>query len=339
MRLVGLLAYASTIILGASVLAALPLWAEELRQENSATKETVVQAKDVSIDGPAGMIKGTYMASGVADAPLVVILPGSGPTDRDGNNPLGILAAPYRLLAEELAQQGVDTIRFDKRGIADSAAAIADPNAVRIADYGNDALAFARQDIAESGRSCVWLAGHSEGGVIGLSVIDDDIICGLVLIAAPGRAVGDILRSQLAANPANAPILEQANAAIDKLEAGEEVDDSALHPSLQPLFNLSIQPFLRDFMRYDPVAMIAQSEKPILLVYGDKDIQTPISEGVLLKNANQAAILQVFAKMNHVLKTVKGDTRQANLQTYADPNLPLAHGVDKVIANFVKARR
>ena len=57
----------------------------------------------------------------------MLILPGSGPTDRDGNNPMGITAAPYRMLAEALATKGVSSVRIDKRGLFGSKAAIPDP--------------------------------------------------------------------------------------------------------------------------------------------------------------------------------------------------------------------
>ena len=65
----------------------------------------------------------------------MLIVPGSGPTDRDGNNPMGVAAAPYRMLAEALAARGIGSVRIDKRGMFASAGAAADPNAVTIGDY------------------------------------------------------------------------------------------------------------------------------------------------------------------------------------------------------------
>ncbi|WP_438730115.1 alpha/beta hydrolase [Parasphingorhabdus sp. DH2-15] len=269
-------------------------------------------------------------------APLIILLPGSGPTDKDGNNPLGVRAATYRLLAEDLAMLGFDTVRYDKRGVAASASAIKDANMVTIADYGADALTFADAVLASSQRECVWLAGHSEGGIIALSIVNNQKVCGLILLATPGRPIGDILRTQLAANPANAPILAQANAAIDQLQAGQAVDEDMLHPGLLPLFSNTVQPFLRDLMQYDPSAMIASAEKPIQLIYGGKDIQTPVAEGELLRNSNMSAILKIFPDMNHVLKSVSGDSRAANLQVYSNPDLPLTSGVSEAIADFIK---
>ncbi len=70
------------------------------------------------------------LTAGAAPAPLALIIPGSGPTDSDGNNPLGVRASTYKLLAQDLAARGVATVRIDKRGMFASAAAVADPNAV-----------------------------------------------------------------------------------------------------------------------------------------------------------------------------------------------------------------
>ena len=73
---------------------------------------------------------------------FVLIIPGSGPTDRDGNSPMGVRGSTYRLLAEGLASRGVATLRIDKRGMYGSAGAAKDANAVTIADYGDDVQAW-----------------------------------------------------------------------------------------------------------------------------------------------------------------------------------------------------
>ena len=98
-------------------------------------------AVPMTVPGPQGDLAGTLVDAGKG-APVVLIIPGSGPTDRDGNNPMGVAAAPYRLLAEGLAAKGVSTFRADKRGMFGSKSAIRDPNAVTIADYAGDVRAW-----------------------------------------------------------------------------------------------------------------------------------------------------------------------------------------------------
>src|SRR4051794_30545241 len=97
--------------------------------------------RELTAPGPQGDLAGTLIEAGQG-APVILIIPGAGPTDRDGNNPMGITAAPYRLLAEGLAKQGVSSVRIDKRGMFGSKAAIPDANKVTIADYAADAHAW-----------------------------------------------------------------------------------------------------------------------------------------------------------------------------------------------------
>src|SRR5271154_127665 len=98
----------------------------------------------IEAPGPAGPLKGTLLTPDGARGPVILIIPGSGPTDRDGNSPAGVLAASYRLLAQGLAAHGVTSVRIDKRGMFGSSAATADANAVTIPDYVADVQAWTR---------------------------------------------------------------------------------------------------------------------------------------------------------------------------------------------------
>ncbi|HLK23175.1 MAG TPA: alpha/beta fold hydrolase, partial [Caulobacteraceae bacterium] len=153
-----------------------------------------------------------------------MIVPGSGPTDRDGDSPLGLKAAPYRLLAEALAAEGIASARIDKRGTFASMPAVRDGNDVTIADYASDVHSWIRSLRAKTGVRCVWVLGHSEGALVAeVAAEDADGICGIILVAGMGRKLADVLRAQLQANPANAPLMAQALPAIAKLEAGQRV--------------------------------------------------------------------------------------------------------------------
>jgi pimeloyl-ACP methyl ester carboxylesterase len=269
-----------------------------------------------------------------------LIIPGSGPTDRDGNNPLGVKAAPYRLLAEALAAKGVSTVRADKRGMFGSKAAIVDANAVSIADYASDAHQWVDALRKRTGAKCVWLLGHSEGAIVALAAGQQPQgLCGLILVAGPGRKLGAILREQLRANPANAPLLPQAMAALDSLEAGKTVDTTAMPAPLMPLFNAKVQPFLIDLLSQDPAKLAAATRLPMLIVRGGKDIQVAAADLDALHGARPDAVVLSPRNMNHVLKDVAGDDRASNLATYADPDLPVDPALVDGIADFVKAKR
>ena len=290
----------------------------------------------ITAPGPQGPLEGTLLEAGKS-APVVLIIPGSGPTDRDGNNPLGVTAAPYRLLAEALAAKGVSSARIDKRGMFGSKAAVADANKVTIADYAADTHNWVDAIHKRTGAKCVWVLGHSEGALVALaSAQNPDGMCGVILVSGAGRRMSDIIREQLRANPANAPVLDSAMAAIDSLEQGRHVDVTDMHPALQRLFAPQVQDFLIDMFRQDPARLAAAVKLPILIVQGERDVQVSVADAKALATAQPKARLVLIPAMNHVLKDVASDDRAANVATYADPSLPVDSTAVDAIASFVK---
>jgi pimeloyl-ACP methyl ester carboxylesterase len=267
----------------------------------------------------------------------VLIIPGSGPTDRDGNNPLGLTAAPYRLLAEGLAAKGVSSVRVDKRGMFGSKGAVADPNKVTIADYAADVHNWVNAIRGKTGAKCVWVLGHSEGSLVALAAAQEPGgICGVVSVSGAGRRLSDVIREQLRSNPAKAPVLDSAMAALNSLEQGKHVDVTAMHPALQKLFAPQVQDFLIDDFRHDPAKLAATLQVPLLIVQGERDLQVSVTDAKDLAAAQPKAKLVLLPAMNHVLKDVASDDRAANLATYGDSSLPVDSGLVDAIAGFVK---
>jgi pimeloyl-ACP methyl ester carboxylesterase len=293
-------------------------------------------ATPISAPGPDGPLAGTLVDVGKG-SPMVLIIPGSGPTDRDGNNPMGITAAPFRILAESLAAKGVSTVRIDKRGLGGSKAAVADGNAVTIGDYATDAHSWVNSIRKQTGAKCVWVFGHSEGALIALAAAQQPRgLCGIILVSGAGRKLSDVMREQLRANPANAPILDSALSAIDALERGEHVEVTGMHPALQKLFAPQVQDFLIDTFRRDPAKLAASVTVPMLIVQGERDIQVSVADARALAAAQPEAKLVLLQTMNHMLKDVATDDRAANLATYGDSSLPVDPGLVDSIVNFVK---
>jgi pimeloyl-ACP methyl ester carboxylesterase len=293
-------------------------------------------ATAITAPGPNGPLEGTLIDAGKT-APVVLMIPGSGPTDRDGNNPLGVTAAPYRLLAEALAAKGISTVRIDKRGMFGSKAAVSDANKVTIGDYAVDTHNWVKAIRKRTGAKCIWVLGHSEGGLVALSSAQNpNGICGVILVSAAGRKLGDVMRYQLRSNSANAPVLEDALAAINSLEAGKAVDVSSMHPALQRLFAPQVQPFLIDVMAADPAKLAATARVPMLIVQGGRDLQVTQGDAKALSAAQPKAKLVMIPAMNHVLKDVASEDRAANLAAYADPSMPVDATLVDSIAEFVR---
>ena len=295
--------------------------------------------RQLTAPGPLGSLAGTLIDAGKRSR-VVVIIPGSGPTDRDGNNPLGGRPSNLRMLAEGLAERGITTVRIDKRGMFGSKAAVANGNDVTIAAYAADAHAWAKAARTATGAKCVWLLGHSEGSLVALAAAQDPRdLCGVISVSGAGRKLGTVIREQLTSNPANATILTPALATLDSLEKAQKVDSATLPAPLQPLFNNAVQPYLIDLMAQDPARLAATLKLPLLIVQGGRDLQVKVADADVLAAAQPKAKLVILPGVNHVLKIVASDSPAANFATYGDPSLPIAPGVVDAIAGFVGNRR
>ncbi len=294
------------------------------------------EAHVTKADIRAGALRGAMLRPETSSA-AVLFIPGSGPTDRDGNNRLGVKGSPYKLLAEGLAQRGVTTVRIDKRGMFGSSRAVADPNAVTINDYAGDVHAWIKVIREQTGVPCVWVAGHSEGGLVALaSSKNPDSFCGLILLASPGRRVGEVLREQLQQSMGRGPLLQQASSAIKTLEAGRHPNVYSLHPQLQQMFAPPMHGYFISLFSYDPARLIAEFHKPILILQGERDFQVSVADAKRLKEAAPTAKLVLVPDANHFFKQVKTADMAANAATYTK-SVPLAPQVADEIADFVSA--
>lgn len=285
----------------------------------------------VTVAAEPAPLHGTLLTPEGQTSAAAVILPGSGPTDRDGNQTPQIRASTYRLLAEGLAARGVATVRIDKRGIGESAAAGPSEAEMRFGTNAADARLWAAEAARLTGQPCVWLIGHSEGAMVALAAVenDDAKVCGLVLLSGVGRPAAVVLREQLASLPEN--LKTPAFAALTELEAGRTTEAP---PALAALFRPSVQPYLISWFALDPAALIAAYDGPVLIGQGTTDIQVGVVDAEALAAAQPRAKLVLWDGVNHVLKTAPAD-RAGNIATYMDPDLPLAPGVADAVADFI----
>ncbi len=289
-------------------------------------------ATPVTLPSEPAPLHGTLLTPSAQTRAAAVIIAGSGPTDRDGNSPLGVSASSYRLLAEGLADHGIASVRTDKRGVGESAYPGMAEADLRFTDYADDARAWAVETARLTGQPCAWLIGHSEGALVALAAVagGDDAVCGLVLLAGAGRPIGAVLREQLANAPE--PLRARALAVLAELEAGRTVTD--VPPQLAALFRPSVQPYLISWLPLDPAAMVAAYPGPVMIGQGTTDLQVGLADANALAAARPDARLTIWEGVNHLLKIAPAD-RAANIATYSDPTLPLAPGVVDDVAGFI----
>ncbi len=265
--------------------------------------------------------------------PVVLIIAGSGPTDRDGNN-AQMKNNSLKMLADSLQSHGIATLRYDKRGIAASKDAGAEEADLRFDTYVDDASAWIRKLRKDTRFSKVFVAGHSEGSLIGMMAAGSEHADGFISIAGPGRSADLVLKEQLSTQPV--PIKLACFSTIDSLVAGKTV--SEINPMLYSLFRPSVQPYLISWFKYDPQKEISELAIPVLILQGSTDLQVPPSDAILLSKSAIGSKLFIIDGMNHVLKN-SSSMQQENLATYSDPTLPLNSELVKEVMNFLNPFR
>lgn len=282
-------------------------------------------------------LQGTLVvpASPGASVPGVVIIAGSGPTDRNGNSAGGLGTDTYRLLAEALAERGIASLRYDKRGLPSSRGSF-NMAETTLHDFAADAGAAARALAARPGIGRVYFAGHSEGGMLAmLAAKAGTPVAGLVLLAAAGRDATTILREQLG-RQLPATVLAQ----FDTAWAGylKQGGTYAVPPMLGGLFLAVNRKFMQSWHAIDQVALLRDLPLPTLVVQGETDVQVTPADARALGSARPDVSVVILPGVNHVLKIADGATAQAQAATYADRSLPLAPSVVPVIADWILAR-
>lgn len=288
--------------------------------------------REVEIDGGRATLHGTLMLplSGAA-RDMALILPGSGPTDRNGNFPEGENNS-LKMLADGLAQKGIATLRIDKRGVGTSLAAAPEEADMRAETFIGDAIAWADFLNAEMPGARLFLIGHSEGALLASLAAQQREVAGIVLIAGVGRPAPDLIAEQISGSSMSDELKRRSNELLETLKRGETDDD--VPRELGPLYRPSVQPYLISWFAYDPAKEFAKLTIPALIIHGSHDLQVRTADAMLLAAARPDATFITIEQMNHVLKPAALD-RAENMATYADPALPLAQGLTDAIADFI----
>jgi pimeloyl-ACP methyl ester carboxylesterase len=269
------------------------------------------------------ILKGTF--------PVALIIAGSGPTDRNGNN-AQMKNNSLQLLAHELAAQGIASIRYDKRGIGASKGALISEENLRFENYVEDSKAWASELKADPRFNKLIIIGHSEGSLIGILACEQADV--FVSLAGAGRPIDVILKEQLAVQlKGEKKLLRAANEGISKLKEGKLVEDAPVE--LFGLFRPSVQPYMMSWMKYDPAVEISNLKIPIVIVQGTTDLQVQVNDAELLHAASVGSRYILIEGMNHIFKMAPSD-REKNIETYSKPELPILQELIRAICNSVQ---
>ena len=271
-------------------------------------------------------VEGTLLESEpLLASSLVIFIGGSGPVDRNGNQ---IFAENDMLkkLASALTNKGISTFRYDKRVVKQIKTRNIDEE-ILFNDFVADAksaINFFKQTYDK-----IIIAGHSQGSLVGLLALDENV-AGFISLNGAGQTIDEIIKTQITNS---APSL--ANQTIDVLNKLKKGETTTNYPiALESIFNIKTQPFLISWMQYNPSEIIKKINIPCLIIAGENDLQMDVSESIMLDKSAQNSKLILIKKMNHILFKIYGN-RLENLKSYNNKNLKVAEEVIEEILNFI----
>ncbi len=289
--------------------------------------------RPIDLDTGQGVLHGSLLLPQQdTPPPVVLIIAGSGPTDRDGNNPAGGRVDNLKRLALLLANANIASVRYDKRGVAASQPATPDERDLSVERYVADVVAWGHKLKADPRFGPLILIGHSEGALIASLAAEQAGASAVISLAGSGRPMAEVVREQLAERLPPAQ-LARGSALLDRLEAGQTSLD--VPAPLRQVFRPSVQPYLITLFRQDPAAAFARLSMPALIVQGRNDVQGDVADAQKLKDAKPDAHLVLIEGMNHMLRISPKDMSEQR-ESYQNPQLPLARELGEQIVAFIR---
>ena len=280
-----------------------------------------------------GTLQGTLeLPAGRGPFPVALIIAGSGPTDRDGNDKsLGLDTDCYKLLGQYLVRQGIASLRYDKRGAGEDFVLAIPESQLRFQTYVSDAVQWGEKLRHDPRFSTLTVIGHSEGSLIGMLAAPKIPADGFVSIAGAGERASKLLLNQLKPT-LSGELYHMAQVIVAQLRVGRTVDQ--IPQSLDALFRPSVQPYLISWFQFDPAREIGRLRMPVLIVQGERDLQVSTRDARALHRADPVATLILIPAMNHVMKDV-GPSNSDNMGAYAEPSLPMDATLEGRIGGFI----
>ncbi|MFV8357827.1 alpha/beta hydrolase family protein [Flavobacterium sp. XS1P32] len=295
----------------------------------SQTKTEIFNKEEININS---LLKGSLYTplKNSKKETLVILIAGSGPTDRNGNQK-NVVNNSLKYLCEGLTQNDIAAFSYDKRMFAQISLGTLNEATLSFEDFINDAKAVFTYFKNQKKYNKIIIAGHSEGSLIGMIAANDNADA-FISIAGPGRTIDAVVVEQI---EKQAPFLkEEVLKNFEILKSGNTFE--LKNEMLASIFRPSVQPYMISWLKYNPQDEIKKLKIPTLLLNGTNDLQVSVGEAELLKKSKPDAELVIIDAMNHVFKEIKGDTAE-NMKSYNDPNLPISAQLLNTITRFIKA--
>ena len=291
-----------------------------IAQESNFTKQ------DISVNKH---IDGTLLSPNNVKKPnLAIIIAGSGPTDRDGNQNF-LKNNSLKKLAVNLTNNNIATYRYDKRIVKQLKSNNLDKNII-FDHFVTDAKSVIDYFKSTKNFNKIYVIGHSQGSLVGMLAAKDRAD-GFISLAGAGQSIDQVIIEQVNKTAPN--FTEDTKRIFKTLKEGKTTTDYPM--ALSSIFNIEIQKFMINWIKYNPTEVLSTLNIPILVINGTKDLQVSETEAKLLKEANKDATLKIIENMNHVLVTIEGDDLE-NSKSYAETQRPIAEGLIDTITNFIK---
>lgn len=296
---------------------------------------------------PAGVVEEPYawgngaqrlagtvaMPAGVSGpVPVVLIVAGSGPTDRDGNSPLGVNSDLYKKLAWALAARGIASVRYDKRGIGASSFT-GETSSVTFDDFTDDAREGARALAADRRFTKVVLLGHSEGAGLATHAANRGApVAGVVMMAGMGRSFSTLLREQMGRQLDSAGMAEFDRTLAAYLGGGAM---PAIPAAFRVLFPLSARRFVQTENALDFAGEAHRVPVPLLVLQGATDIQVRVADALAIHAARPDAEVHILPAASHMFVHAESADPAAQAPGYTDPAAPLVPELVPLLVDFV----
>lgn len=287
---------------------------------------------EVTIRVNQAELYGTLMRTKHASG-LVIIHPGSGPTDRDGNQE-GMQSNCYLKIAEYLYQLGYSSLRIDKRGVGKSDLGLESEAQLQFSQYVNDLHEWITWAKDSAGFKNIILLGHSEGALVALQCMNmHPELNYLISVSGAGRTADTILKEQLTILPEK--VKKLVFPMIDSLKTGKRIANVPI--LFYALFRPDVQPYLISWFAIDPQREAQKCKAKVLIIQGDYDIQIGVNDAEKLHAAFTNAELHLVHKMNHVLTKSKTLDKKKQILEYSNVQLELHSGFKKALRKFLKS--